>query len=110
MNVLVTGPAEFIGMHAARRLLERGDEVVGVDNLSDYYDVRGESYVQHVSAEAIARAIRRGFEATADTGAARRMGWMCQCVERLPTKGETAHCTACGKTYSIEGEACRAAG
>ncbi|MDA8095744.1 MAG: NAD-dependent epimerase [Betaproteobacteria bacterium] len=39
MKVLVTGVAGFIGMHVARRLLERGDEVVGVDNLNDYYDV-----------------------------------------------------------------------
>lgn len=39
MRVVVTGVAGFIGMHTARRLLERGDEVVGVDNLSDYYDV-----------------------------------------------------------------------
>lgn len=39
MKVLVTGAAGFIGMHVARRLLERGDEVVGVDNLNDYYDV-----------------------------------------------------------------------
>lgn len=39
MKVLVTGTAGFIGSHLAMRLLERGDEVVGVDNLSDYYDV-----------------------------------------------------------------------
>ncbi len=39
MKVLVTGTAGFIGSHVAMRLLERGDEVVGVDNLSDYYDV-----------------------------------------------------------------------
>jgi UDP-glucuronate 4-epimerase len=38
MSVLVTGAAGFIGMHTALRLLERGDEVVGVDSLSDYYD------------------------------------------------------------------------
>jgi UDP-glucuronate 4-epimerase len=38
MKVLVTGAAGFIGMHVALRLVERGDEVVGVDNLSDYYD------------------------------------------------------------------------
>ena len=38
--ILVTGAAGFIGYHVARRLLERGDQVLGVDNLSDYYDVR----------------------------------------------------------------------
>ncbi|HLT26482.1 MAG TPA: NAD-dependent epimerase/dehydratase family protein [Zeimonas sp.] len=36
--ILVTGAAGFIGMHVARRLLERGQAVVGVDNLNDYYD------------------------------------------------------------------------
>ena len=40
MKILVTGAAGFIGMHTALRLLERGDEVVGVDNLNDYYDIR----------------------------------------------------------------------
>ncbi len=39
MRVLVTGAAGFIGMHVAERLLARGDEVVGIDNLNDYYDV-----------------------------------------------------------------------
>lgn len=39
MKFLVTGAAGFIGMHTALRLLERGDEVVGIDNLNDYYDV-----------------------------------------------------------------------
>ena len=36
---LVTGAAGFIGFHVAKRLLERGDEVVGLDNVNDYYDV-----------------------------------------------------------------------
>ncbi len=40
MKILVTGAAGFIGYHTARRLLERGDEVVGLDNLNEYYDVR----------------------------------------------------------------------
>jgi UDP-glucuronate 4-epimerase len=39
MKVLVTGAAGFIGMHTTLRLLERGDEVVGIDNLNDYYEV-----------------------------------------------------------------------
>jgi UDP-glucuronate 4-epimerase len=38
--ILVTGTAGFIGYHVARRLLERGDAVVGLDNLNAYYDVR----------------------------------------------------------------------
>ena len=38
MRVLVTGAAGFIGMHTSLRLLERGDEVVGYDNLNAYYD------------------------------------------------------------------------
>lgn len=39
MKIFLTGAAGFIGYHAAQRFLERGDEVVGVDNLSDYYSV-----------------------------------------------------------------------
>ena len=39
MKVLVTGAAGFIGSHTAHKLLARGDEVVGLDNLNEYYDV-----------------------------------------------------------------------
>lgn len=40
MTVLVTGAAGFIGFHVAARLLERGETVIGIDNLSDYYNVQ----------------------------------------------------------------------
>lgn len=39
MKILVTGAAGFIGFHLSRKLLERGEEVVGIDNLNDYYSV-----------------------------------------------------------------------
>lgn len=38
MKILVTGTAGFIGFHLTRALLDRGDEVVGIDNINDYYD------------------------------------------------------------------------
>jgi UDP-glucuronate 4-epimerase len=39
MKILVTGTAGFIGFHLALKLLQRGDEVIGLDNINDYYDV-----------------------------------------------------------------------
>ena len=39
MKILVTGTAGFIGFYLAKKLLERGDSVVGIDNIYDYYDV-----------------------------------------------------------------------
>lgn len=39
MKILVTGVAGFIGFHTARALLDRGDEVIGLDNMNPYYDV-----------------------------------------------------------------------
>jgi UDP-glucuronate 4-epimerase len=39
MKILLTGAAGFIGFHTAKKLLARGDEVLGIDNLNDYYDV-----------------------------------------------------------------------
>jgi UDP-glucuronate 4-epimerase len=40
MSIILTGAAGFIGFHVAKALLDRGEQVVGVDNLNDYYDVR----------------------------------------------------------------------
>jgi UDP-glucuronate 4-epimerase len=39
MTIMVTGVAGFIGFHVAKALLARGDSVIGIDNLSDYYDI-----------------------------------------------------------------------
>lgn len=39
MKILITGTAGFIGSHLARRLVDRGDQVVGLDSINDYYDV-----------------------------------------------------------------------
>jgi UDP-glucuronate 4-epimerase len=73
MKVLVTGTAGFVGSHVARKLLARGDEVIGVDNLNDYYDVglkrarlaRVQAYpgYTHVHADLADRAaIEKAFE------------------------------------------------
>jgi UDP-glucuronate 4-epimerase len=40
MKILVTGTAGFIGFHLAKKLLARGDEVIGLDSINDYYDPR----------------------------------------------------------------------
>ncbi|MEE8387799.1 MAG: NAD-dependent epimerase [Acidiferrobacterales bacterium] len=60
MKVLVTGAAGFIGSALSLRLLERGDEVIGIDNLNDYYDVnlklarleRNKSYDDYIEVKA----------------------------------------------------------
>ena len=39
-RIIVTGAAGFVGFHVANALLARGDEVIGIDNLNDYYDVK----------------------------------------------------------------------
>gem|GEM_PF-2940276 len=39
MKILITGTAGFIGFNLAKKLLARGDEIIGVDSINDYYDV-----------------------------------------------------------------------
>ena len=39
MKILLTGCAGFIGYHVAKALLERGDDVIGLDSLNEYYDI-----------------------------------------------------------------------
>lgn len=55
---VVTGTAGFIGYHLAERLLERGDAVVGIDNVNDYYDVR----LKEARLERLARHSSHTFE------------------------------------------------
>ena len=38
MNILITGVAGFIGMHTAKSFLQKGNRIIGVDNLDNYYD------------------------------------------------------------------------
>lgn len=44
MKVLVTGAAGFIGSYIVKRLMERGNEVVGLDNINGYYDIELKYY------------------------------------------------------------------
>ena len=56
--ILVTGAAGFIGSHTAQRLLDRGDDVVGIDNINDYYDPN----LKHARLERLAAHPKFRFE------------------------------------------------
>ena len=63
MRILVTGAAGFIGMHCAKILLVRGDQVIGVDNLNDYYDVSlKEARLNRLTSHANFKFYRCGIE------------------------------------------------
>jgi UDP-glucuronate 4-epimerase len=71
MKVLVTGSAGFIGSALALRLLERGDSVIGIDNLNDYYDVGlKEARLARVKAHAEFTDLRLSLEDRAGIAAA----------------------------------------
>lgn len=62
-KILVTGVAGFIGFHLLKRLIERGDEVIGLDNLNNYYDVRlKQDRLSQLEGHARFRFIRMGLE------------------------------------------------
>lgn len=63
MKVLITGTAGFIGSTLAKRLLARGDEVIGIDNLNDYYDVQiKKDRLAHLTSQAGFTDIRCNLE------------------------------------------------
>ncbi|BCS54997.1 NAD-dependent epimerase [Geobacter sp. SVR] len=62
-KILVTGAAGFIGFHLSKRLLERGDTVVGYDNMNDYYDVTlKEARLEQLVSMPGFRMVRAGLE------------------------------------------------
>jgi len=66
MNILVTGAAGFIGSHVSQELLARGDTVVGLDNLNDYYDVTlKQARLDRLSASDRFTFVKGGLEDTA---------------------------------------------
>ncbi len=71
MKVLVTGAAGFIGFHTAKLLLARGDEVVGIDNLNDYYDPKLKAArLRNLSADGNFRFVKMDLT---DAGAMQRL-------------------------------------
>ena len=73
-QILVTGVAGFIGYHVAEALLARGDTVVGIDNVNDYYDVRlKEARLARLGARGASFRFKRGDK---DHVADRRPSWV----------------------------------
>lgn len=101
MSVLVTGAAGFIGYHVAEALLARGERVVGVDNLNEYYDVR-------LKQARLARLERKpGSRSTARMSriGRRSMGWL-PVMDRSMPSCIWQRRLACGTRWSIPTRMC----
>ena len=97
MKVLVTGVAGFIGMHCAERLAARGDEVIGLDNLNDYYSVAlKEARLARLQERARIRVERLDI---ADAGALERLIARCKPEHVLHLAAQA------GVRYSLENPA-----
>ena len=66
-KILITGAAGFIGFHLAKRLLDMGTTVLGLDNLNDYYDVSLKESRLHILEDYPAFTFVKGDLADADT-------------------------------------------
>ena len=95
MGILVTGAAGFIGFHVAQALLARGDQVVGLDNLNDYYDVA----LKQARLDVLSKNPNFTF-VKADLAA---MGGLAQVLDPLGSFDRVIHLAAqAGVRYSLE--------
>lgn len=91
MKVLLTGAAGFIGMAVGLRLLQRGDDVLGLDNLNDYYDVGlKHQRLQHLQAQGGFSFVQQDV---ADREAMQRLfaNERCECVVHLAAQAGVRH-------------------
>lgn len=99
MRVLVTGHAGFVGFHVARHLIERGDTVVGIDNVNDYYDpaLKRARLAELGKAARSARGDYRSIEADCADGEAIR-----RCFAECRTDHVVHLAAQAGVRYSLE--------
>jgi UDP-glucuronate 4-epimerase len=99
VKILVTGSAGFIGFHVARKLLERGDTVIGIDSLNDYYDVALKQDRLKVL-EALARGTNAGYEFICGNIANNET--IIECFTRNPPDRVIHLAAQAGVRYSLE--------